>query len=110
VWGGHSDYALKRVARLGDGWHPTQLTLEQLAQGKERLHQYCEQYGRDPDSVMIIARPGKIYQINAEILEKYRELGVHILVVDVPLTDRDLSGFRSEMQHIAEVGGLQLRG
>ncbi|MCQ3978969.1 MAG: LLM class F420-dependent oxidoreductase, partial [Anaerolineae bacterium] len=23
VWGGHTDAALKRVARVGDGWHPT---------------------------------------------------------------------------------------
>src|SRR5262249_18077029 len=31
VWGGHSDAALRRVARVGDGWHPTQITLDPLA-------------------------------------------------------------------------------
>src|SRR5690606_3136969 len=56
VWGGHSDAALRRVARVGDGWHPTQITLEQLSEGITKLRSYCERYGRDPDSVMIVAR------------------------------------------------------
>lgn len=109
VWGGHSDYALKRVARLGDGWHPTQTPMAQLAEGIERLRHFCEEYERDPASLIIIARPGPVYPINAETHAQHQELGISQVVVDPPLTT-GLSEYRAEMERIAEVCGLQPRG
>jgi probable F420-dependent oxidoreductase len=39
LWiGGSSLSALKRVARLGDGWHPVGLSPKEFAQGKEKLN------------------------------------------------------------------------
>jgi len=108
VWGGHSDYALKRVARLGDGWHPTQTPMAQLADGIERLHRFCEEYGCDPASLTIIARPGPVYPINAETHARHQELGVDQVVVDPPLND--LGDCRAEMERIAKVCNLQPRG
>ena len=109
VWGGHSDAALKRVARIGDGWHPTQITLEQLTEGVGRLRRFCEEYGRDPASVLVIARPGKVYPINAETQARHQELGVQHVVIDPPLDGPDLSNFRAEMERVAELCGLQPR-
>ena len=101
VWGGHSDIALKRVARLGDGWHPTQISLAELSEGVTKLRRFCEEAGRDPATVQIIARPGKVYPINAETQARHRELGVQHLVIDPPLDGPDLSAFRAEMERVA---------
>lgn len=111
VWGGHSDAALRRVARIGDGWNPTQLTLEEFTDGLARLRQKCEQYGRDPDSVLIIARPGGKYPITAETHERHQALGVHHVIVDPPIRpdDPDLVLFREYLEQVAEVCKLQPR-
>ncbi len=59
IWiGGESNAALKRVARLGDGWYPIgsnprhpMETVEQLSTAIERLRGYAEQEARDPDAI-----------------------------------------------------------
>lgn len=113
VWGGHSNATLKRVAQVGDGWHPTQISLEQLEEGIRKVRQYCEEYQRDPDSVLIIARPGDNYKINAETQARHVELGIDHLIVDSPVKfneDPSLKTLREQMEQVAEVCGLQPRG
>jgi probable F420-dependent oxidoreductase len=111
VWGGHSDAAIKRVAKVGDGWHPTQITLAELEAGVKKLRQYCEEYGRDPASTLVIARPGDKYDITPEAHAKHLELGIDHLVVDTPIKqeDPDLSLLREKMKRAAEVCGLTPR-
>jgi probable F420-dependent oxidoreductase len=109
VWGGHSDVALKRVARLGDGWHPTQITMEQLTAGVAKLGQFCLEAGRDPASVTIIARPGRFYPINAETQAQHRALGIQQVVIDPPLDFPALEECRKEMERVAQLSGLQPR-
>lgn len=109
LWGGHSTYTLQRVAKVGDGWHPTQITIEQLADGMETIRRLCAEHNRDPDSVTIVARPGKVYRVNAETVARHRELGVHHLVVDPPLTGDVLGDCHAEMQRVAEMCDLQPR-
>jgi len=105
IWGGHSDAALRRCARTGDGWHPTQIPLDQLAQGIVRLHALCGEFGRDPKDIWIVARPGNTYAVDARSHARHLELGVTHLVVDTPIqqTDPDLSILRTEMERIAGV-------
>jgi probable F420-dependent oxidoreductase len=110
VWGGHSDAALKRVAKIGDGWHPTLITLEQLAEGVGKLRRFCEEAGRDPNTLSVIARPGKVYPINAETQARHQELGIQHVVIDPPLDGPGLSAFRTEMERIAKLCSLQPRG
>ena len=43
--GGHSEPALKRAARLGDGWIAVQVTPEEIAQTVPKLHSFREEYG-----------------------------------------------------------------
>lgn len=38
--GGKSEAAIRRAARLGDGWHPTNYTPEQLAAGLKKLREW----------------------------------------------------------------------
>jgi len=109
VWGGHSEHTLRRIARMGDGWHPTQIPLEQLAEGLKKLRKFCEEYGRDPASLLIIARPHRTYPVNAETNEWHRELGVHQVVLDPAGLGPDLSACKEEMQRMAETCGLQPR-
>ena len=107
VWGGHSDSALRRVARHGDGWHPTQISLAALEQGLSRLHGHCEDAGRDPRELTLIVRPGDTYEVDEEAHARHLELGVDHLVIDTPIKepDPDLSRLRAKMERIASICG-----
>lgn len=108
IWGGHSDAAIRRCARTGDGWHPTQITVEQLRDGIAKLREFCKRFDRDPASIPIVARPGNTYAVDATTHAQHLELGVTHLVADTPIKqeDPDLRILHGEMQRIAEVCGL----
>jgi probable F420-dependent oxidoreductase len=112
IWGGHSDAAIRRCARTGDGWHPTQITLDQLRDGLSKLRDYCTQFGRDAATIPIVARPGNTYAVNADSHARHLELGVTHLVADTPIHQEDpkLEILRGEMERIARVCGLTRRG
>jgi len=46
--------ALKRVARLADGWNPILLPVSVMAQMFESLKQTAKEAGRDPDSISMV--------------------------------------------------------
>ena len=52
--GGHSDAALDRAARLGDGWIAAGMGPERLKEGIGRLRAACGRAGRDPDGLQIV--------------------------------------------------------
>jgi probable F420-dependent oxidoreductase len=57
VWlGGTAEVALRRVARIGDGWFPQGKPDDQKRAALERLRGYIREAGRDPNSVGIEAR------------------------------------------------------
>ncbi|HKS69587.1 MAG TPA: LLM class F420-dependent oxidoreductase [Ktedonobacterales bacterium] len=57
IWvGGHSDAALRRTARLGNGWLPQRKPDERAAEDVRLLHQYTREAGRPEDSVAIEGR------------------------------------------------------
>lgn len=57
LWiGGSSPSALRRVARQGDGWHPTNLTPGQYAIGRQKIHQLAENQNRPPTQITMSAR------------------------------------------------------
>lgn len=107
-WGGHSDAAIRRVARSGDGWHPTQVPLDQLRAGMLKLAEYCQEFGRDPASIPVMVRPGNTYALTPETHAAHVELGVSHLVVDTPIKDADpdLRMLRAEMERVARICGL----
>ena len=52
LWvGGSSPGALRRTARLGDGWHPTGLSPEDFAIGRAEISALAEAAGRDPADI-----------------------------------------------------------
>ncbi len=47
IWiGGHSDAALRRAGRLGDGWLPSAITVQEAAAGVEAVRRYAVEAGR----------------------------------------------------------------
>jgi probable F420-dependent oxidoreductase len=54
IVGGHSDAALERVARVGDGWIATGLPPEQMVQALNRLGAACDAAGRRMDDLEIV--------------------------------------------------------
>ena len=64
IWvGGESGPALRRTAKLGDGWYPIGTnpafrldTLERFKGGIERLHRHCRDAGRDPKEIALAYR------------------------------------------------------
>jgi probable F420-dependent oxidoreductase len=69
IWvGGHSKAALRRVARLGDGWHPVGATPAaplrpaELRSLLDQLHRLTEAEGRDP-SRLTISYKAPIYDL-----------------------------------------------
>ena len=106
IWiGGHSKAALRRVARLGDGWHPVganpavPLGPDDLRRDLEELYRLTEAEGRDPSKLTIsykaplydadrpVAGPdrrpfsGSREQVMEDIA-RYERLGVSELIFD----------------------------
>ena len=52
LWiGGSSPGALRRAARVGDGWHPSELSPEEFSLGRQEIRDQAMEAGRDPDSL-----------------------------------------------------------
>ena len=74
IWvGGNSAAALRRVARLGNGWEATALTPEQVAQGKASLEEFCREVGRDPLTVRLSVRLAVRLREGGTSLDRFRE-------------------------------------
>ena len=102
LWiGGRSGAAVRRAARLGDAWHPSHLTVDELRQQIPGLHAECERAGRSADEVTVTTRrklvlagsptdaeaarvlQGDAGAIAATVAE-LAEVGVTHLIVEVP--------------------------
>jgi probable F420-dependent oxidoreductase len=108
-WGGHSEAALRRVARVGDGWLPLSVSPSDLRAGVRKIRTYCEQSRRDPDNVSIVIRPGNQYKVDAEHLDAHRSLGIMHWIVDDPTRDPTFNALHEEMQRVAELCKLPAR-
>ena len=101
--GGASRAALRRVATLGDGWHPIRQSIADLKQNIATIHRLAEEAGRDPSEITVTVRTeldvldsrsdvtessmiGTADQLRATI-EQYEEIGVSELVLSVSTDD-----------------------
>jgi probable F420-dependent oxidoreductase len=107
IWiGGHSKQAIRRAARLGDGWHPIggvptiPLEPEGIKEDMNMLFDYAAKAGRDPKKIRVALKgslfdrekqitPGKrrrfigsAEEIASDIRE-YRTAGVDTMIFDV---------------------------
>ena len=121
VWvGGSSQGALRRTARLGDGWHPTGLSPEDFAIGRAEVSDLAEAAGRNPEDIAMSARievevhggpssqrsasrarlPGDDMGALRAGMEAYGEAGVDHFVL--ALNSGDIPALRRLMATIAE--------
>lgn len=79
IWfGGSADVVLRRMARLGDGWMPNPLSVEEGKPVIERLHGYLRDAGRDPADFGLDVRVNVRDQPESDWLDYvggWRELG-----------------------------------
>ena len=99
VWvGGESGPALRRTAKLGDGWYPIgtnpQHRLDTMARfraGIDRLHRHCRDAGRDPKEIALAYR---ITQFGKDIPDKADNGDRRLFSGETAQIVDDLRGFR----------------
>lgn len=126
VWiGGHSDAAVRRAGRLGDGWHPiglrppALLLPDEYAAKVKTLRAAARDAGRDPGDIVLSFRvpmevrsprtkapagdrpffQGTAAEVAADI-ERYAALGVQHFVFDA--VSQELSGVVANLRRFAE--------
>jgi probable F420-dependent oxidoreductase len=85
-FGGNSKAAMKRVADLGQGWIPWDLTPDQARTGIEQLTQLLTERARSRDDIQVSVAL-EISATGVDLLE-YAEAGVDQLVLVAPMTPR----------------------
>jgi probable F420-dependent oxidoreductase len=89
IWvGGDSPGAFRRVVALGDGWHATSKTPDQLREALGRLRAVADKAGRDMKTIALSLRFGlsddllaKGPQAVIDVLAEYKRLGLtHVLL------------------------------
>jgi probable F420-dependent oxidoreductase len=102
IIGGESKPAMRRVARLGDGWLPYNLPVDRAAAVITELKMMTRDAGRDPATLRII----KIVYSNANLrdLKRYRDAGVTEFNVassgEIPLDEKGLSAKFAEWAEV----------
>lgn len=82
IFGGESDPALRRVARLGDGWYGYDLTPEALVERLPGLDAALAASGRSRQDIQLIVGPNR-HPVNPETIAAYAAAGTDQLVVPV---------------------------
>jgi alkanesulfonate monooxygenase SsuD/methylene tetrahydromethanopterin reductase-like flavin-dependent oxidoreductase (luciferase family) len=98
---------MRRVARLGDGWHPIFRTVDQVREGLDFIRRECDRVGRDATTLRHVGRP--IEPFSVEIVEAYQKLGIDDFMFVPPFSGPDLEDTRREMERMAAVAGLKPR-
>jgi probable F420-dependent oxidoreductase len=102
IWfGGSDDRALRRLARLGDGWFPLLRPDDKCRAVIDRIHSYAREAGRDPQSIGIEGRTS-IAEGTAETWVKdiaaWRTLGATHMTVNTMK-----AGLKTPADHIAAI-------
>jgi probable F420-dependent oxidoreductase len=86
IWvGGSSDAALRRAARLADGWVPTYFTVEQGGTLVSKIRAYMQEAGRDPAKLQFEGRLRVAGASEAEwgaMYRGWRDMGATHFLVD----------------------------
>jgi probable F420-dependent oxidoreductase len=100
IWvGGHTNPALRRSAKLGDGWHGFEASIDDVRGYRERIEKYCADAGRDPATLRMAVhrnieppfeatnylpdRPVIRADEAIDTIKTYEELGIDLLVLDL---------------------------
>jgi len=101
--GGHSDIALERAGRIGDGWIAAQMSPERVAEHWPKVQEAAERNGRDPASLQLVTSiSGRSELPLGDLLARYGDLGVgHVqLGLDAPTQQETLDRIRDVAENV----------
>lgn len=102
IWfAGYSTASLRRIAAIGDGWHPLAIGPDEYAGYLATLREYVEEAGRSMDDITLTARPLRKAPYNAETIEAYGELGVTHFICDTSFEHATLEAAMEELEELA---------
>ena len=93
--GGHSEVAIERAARLGDGWIAAGMSADRLGELLPILHAALERHGRSPSDVPVYCG-ASAKDATVDGLRRYQELGVRSMQVGLHTLD-DLERFAEDV-------------
>jgi probable F420-dependent oxidoreductase len=93
--GGHSEAAIDRAVRLGDGWIAAVMSPDRLCELLRLVRAAAERHDREPASVPIYCRAGR-GDADLDSLRSYEDLGVDSLQVDLGSLD-ELNRFADDV-------------
>jgi probable F420-dependent oxidoreductase len=102
--GGNSEAALRRVARLGDGWHSTGTGVDAFRQGGETVRRFWREAGRAGEPALSLRIPIVIDGVHrpAVDMELIRGRGRHVIGGPIDKIVEELRGFSAAgCEHIA---------
>jgi probable F420-dependent oxidoreductase len=100
--GGNSEGALRRVARLGDGWHATATTVEAFGQGVETLRRFWKDAGREGEPALSLRIPILIDGVHRPAVDMSLIRGRHVIGGSPARILEELRGYQAlGCQHIA---------
>jgi probable F420-dependent oxidoreductase len=100
--GGNSEGALRRVARLGDGWHATATTVEAFGQGAETVRRFWKDAGREGEPALSLRIPILIDGVHRAAVDMSLIRGRHVIGGSAATILEELRGYQAlGCQHIA---------
>jgi probable F420-dependent oxidoreductase len=100
--GGNSEGALRRVARLGDGWHATATTVEAFGQGAETVRRFWKDAGREGEPALSLRIPILIDGVHRPAVDMSFIRGRHVIGGFPARIVEELRGYQAlGCQHIA---------
>jgi probable F420-dependent oxidoreductase len=103
IWfAGYSEASLRRVAAIGDGWHPLAIAPDVYAEHLTTLKSYLEDAGRSIDDVELTARPLRTAPYNADTIDAYGSLGVTHFICDTSFEHDTMDKALEELDQLAD--------
>jgi alkanesulfonate monooxygenase SsuD/methylene tetrahydromethanopterin reductase-like flavin-dependent oxidoreductase (luciferase family) len=104
-FGGESEPALRRVARLGNGWHALNVTPDEVRAALRRINEMAADHGRTVNDIEIVVGPTNAGggTLSMDEMRAYRDAGVDELsVIDVYQPSADAAGIEAWVEDLAE--------
>ena len=83
IFGGNTEAALKRAARLGDGWYGVARSFEEASELIKRLREVEKRYQRGAPLEITVA----VGAVNTDMLKRLADMGVDRVMASVPPRD-----------------------
>jgi alkanesulfonate monooxygenase SsuD/methylene tetrahydromethanopterin reductase-like flavin-dependent oxidoreductase (luciferase family) len=104
--GGHSRAALRRAARIGDGWYGSNVSAGQFSDLVGALRAFP---GGDP--LTVGARPGVVAAEDAaSTVSAFRDAGADFVVLDAPYAAMDVAAAQTWVHRVADALDLDGSG